>query len=171
MTLARGAGADLFISLHADALEGRQATGASVYTLTDRAASLASQRMAERHDASDVLAGVDLTGQSDEVAMILQDLARVETRAASDRFADQLVQAMADTGAVVNTRPRRQAPLAVLNAADFASVLLEVGFLSNAEDRARLTSAAGRAPLVAAVTLAVGRWVIQEQALAPLIRQ
>jgi len=171
MTLARGAGADLFISLHADALEGRQATGASVYTLTERAASLASQRMAERHDASDVLAGVDLTGQSDEVAMILQDLARVETRAASDRFADQLVQAMTDTGAVVNTRPRRQAPLAVLNAADFASVLLEVGFLSNAEDRARLTSPAGRAPLVAAVTLAVGRWVIQEQALAPLIRQ
>ncbi|WP_296417578.1 N-acetylmuramoyl-L-alanine amidase [Pseudooctadecabacter sp.] len=171
LTLARGAGADLFISLHADALEGEQATGASVYTLTDEAASQASQRMAERHNAGDLLAGIDLSGQGDEVAMILQDLARIESAAAGDRFADQLVQAMQDTGAPLNTRPRRAAPLAVLNAADFPSVLLEVGFLSNEVDRARLTSPQGRAPIVAAVTLAVGRWVIEEAALAPLVRQ
>jgi N-acetylmuramoyl-L-alanine amidase len=171
LTLARGAGADLFISLHADALEGTQATGASVYTLTDDAAEEASQRMAERHDSRDLLAGVDLSGQSDDVALVLQDLARIESAASGDRFADQLVQAMADTGAPLNTRPRRQAPLAVLNAADFPSVLLEVGFLSNEVDRERLTSPQGRAQIVAAVTLAVGRWAIEEEALAPLIRQ
>lgn len=171
LTLARGAGADLFLSLHADALEGEQATGASVYTLTEEAASQASQRMAERHNAGDLLAGIDLSGQGDEVAMILQDLARIESAAASDRFADQLVQAMQDTGAPLNTRPRRSAPLAVLNAADFPSVLLEVGFLSNEVDRGRLTSPEGRAPIVAAVTLAVGRWAIEEAALAPLMRQ
>ncbi len=171
LTLARSAGADLFISLHADALEGAQATGASVYTLTDEATAEASQRMAERHDRGDLLAGVDLGGQDDEVALILQDLVRVETAAAGDRFADQLVRAMRDTGAVLNTRPRRTAELAVLNAADFPSVLLEVGFLSNDNDRARLTNAEGRAPIVAAVTLAVGRWAIDEAALAPLVRQ
>ncbi len=171
LTLARGSGADLFISLHADALDGQQATGASVYTLTDAAAEEASQRMAERHESGDLLAGVDLSGQGDEVAMVLQDLVRVETAASGERFADQLVQAMRDTGAVLNTRPRRQASLAVLNAADFPSVLLEVGFLSNAEDRARLTTQQGRAPIVAAVTLAVGRWAIEEAALAPLVRQ
>lgn len=171
LTLARGAGADLFISLHADALEGLQATGASVYTLTDEAMDAASLRMAERHDRGDLLAGVDLSGQSDEVAVILQDLARLETGASGDRFADQLVQAMRDTEAVLNTRPRREAELAVLNAADFPSVLLEVGFLSNPDDRARLTTPQGRAPIVAAVTLAVGRWAIEEAALAPLIRQ
>lgn len=171
MTLARGAGADLLISLHADALEGEQATGASVYTLTDAATDAASQRMAERHSQGDLLAGVDLTGQGDEVANILQDLIRVETSASGDRFADQLVQAMRDTGAVLNSRPRREASLAVLNAADFPSILIEVGFLSNPEDRARLTTAQGRAPMVAAVTLAVGRWAIEEAALAPLIRQ
>lgn len=171
LTLARGARADLFISLHADALEGLQATGASVYTLTDVAAEGASQRMAERHEGGDLLAGVDLRGQGDEVAMVLQDLLRVETAAAGERFADQLVQAMRDTGAVLNSRPRRQAELAVLNAADFPSVLLEVGFLSNNVDRARLTSPQGRAPIVAAVTLAVGRWAIQEAALTPLIKQ
>ena len=103
--------------------------------------------------------------------MVLQDLLRVETAAAGERFANQLVQAMRDTGAVLNSRPRRQAELAVLNAADFPSVLLEVGFLSNDADLTRLTSRQGRAPIVAAVTLAVGRWAIQEAALAPLNRQ
>ena len=171
LILARVAKADLFISLHADALEGLQATGASVYTLTDIAALGASLRMVERHEGGDLLAGVDLRGQSDEVAMVLQDLLRVETAAAGDRFAAQLVQAMRDTGAVLNSRPRRQAALAVLQAADFPSVLLEVGFLSNEVDRARLTSPHGRAPIVAAVTLAVGRWAVEEAALAPLIRQ
>lgn len=171
LTLARSAGADLFISLHADALEGEQATGASVYTLTDKAADAASQRMAERHNSGDLLAGLDLSGQSDDVALVLQDLVRIETAAAGDRFADQMVQAMRDMGAVMNSRPRRQAELAVLNAADFASVLLEVGFLSNPEDRARLTTPQGRAPIVAAVALAVGRWAVEEAALAPLIRQ
>ncbi|MDE0969933.1 MAG: N-acetylmuramoyl-L-alanine amidase [Octadecabacter sp.] len=171
LTLARGAKADLFISLHADALEGVQATGASVYTLTDIAALGASQRMAERHERGDILAGVDLRGQGDQVAIVLQDLLRVETAAASDRFANQLVQAMRVTGAVLNSRPRREAALAVLQAADFPSVLLEVGFLSNEVDRARLNSPQGRAPIVAAVTLAVGRWAIEEAALAPLIRQ
>lgn len=171
LTLARGAQADLFISLHADALEGEQATGASVYTLTQAATDAASQRMAERHNRGDLLAGVDLRGQGDEIANVLQDLLRIESSAAGERFADQLVQAMRDTGAVLNSRPRRQAALAVLNAADFPSILIEVGFLSNAEDRARLTTSQGRAPIVAAVTLAVGRWAIEEAALAPLIRQ
>ncbi|MDB2369095.1 N-acetylmuramoyl-L-alanine amidase [Octadecabacter sp.] len=171
LTLARRAGADLFISLHADALEGPQATGASVYTLTDRAAEAASQRMAERHERGDLLAGVDLSGQGDEVALVLQDLARIETAASGERFANMLVQAMRDTGAVLNSRPHREAELAVLNAADFPSVLLEVGFLSNTDDRTRLTTPQGRAPIVAAVTLAVGRWAIEEEALRPLIRQ
>lgn len=171
LTLARAAGADLFISLHADALEGEQATGASVYTLSQVAASAASQRMVERHESGDVLAGLDLTGQGDAVSVVLQDLVRLETAAAGDAFAGHLVQAMRDSGAVLNARPRRQAELAVLNAADFPSVLLEVGFLSNPDDRARLSTQTGRAPIVAAVTLAVSRWAIEQAALAPLMRQ
>lgn len=171
LTLARRERADLFISLHADALEGEQASGATVYTLTTAASAAASQRIAERHDGQDILAGVDLSGQGDEVATILMDLARLESAASGERFADHLVQALADTGAGLNTRPRREAALAVLNAADFPSVLLEAGFLSNDADRARLTTAQGRAPIVAAVTLAVGRWAIEQEALAPLVRQ
>ncbi len=61
LTLARGVRADLLISLHADALEGPQATGASVYTLTTAATEAASLRMAERHESGDLLAGIDLS--------------------------------------------------------------------------------------------------------------
>lgn len=171
LTRARAAEAELFISLHADALEGPQATGASIYTLSDAASDAASQRMAERHNPGDLVAGVDLSGQGDEVAVVLQDLLRVENTAASDRFARHLVQAMGDTGVVTNRVPRREASLAVLRAADFPAVLLEAGFLSNVADRDRLRTAQGRAPIVAAVTLAVQRWALEEAQLAPLVRQ
>lgn len=171
MSLARSVQADLFISLHADALAGEQATGASIYTLAEDAVGEASQRMAERHERGDLLAGVDLSGQDDEVATILMDLARLETGPAADRFAGHLVQAFHDLGVPLAGRPRREALLAVLTSADFPAVLVELGFLSNAQDRARLTSARGRAMLIDGITAAVGRWMLEEEALAPLIRQ
>jgi len=171
MTIARAAGADVFISLHADALESDAATGASVYTLSSAAVDQASARMAERHDRGDLLAGVDLSGQDDTVAMILMDLARLETGPQATRLADTLVVGMQEAGVRLNSRSRREGPLAVLNAADFASVLIEVGFLSSAADRAILADAAGRAPLVAGIVTALQRWAVDEAARAPLIRQ
>jgi len=59
----------VLVSLHADALEADQASGASVYTLSAEAVDQASARMAERHDRGDLLAGVDLSGQDDTVAI------------------------------------------------------------------------------------------------------
>lgn len=171
LTLARAARADLLISLHADALEGPQATGAAVYTLSDGASAAASERMVERHEKGDLLAGIDLSGQGDEVALILQDLVRVETSASADRFAEHLVNALRAAGAPLNARPRRVAALAVLNAADFPSVLVEVGFLSNPQDRARLASPEGRGPLRNAIVMAVETWARDEAALQPLLRQ
>lgn len=171
MTIARAAGADVFLSLHADALEEDQATGASIYTLSDRALDDASERMAERHDRGDLLAGLDLTGQDDTVATVLMDLARQETGPRSLRLADALVAGLKREGARVNSRPRREAVLAVLNAADFPSVLIEMGFLSNPRDRAALMSPEGRAPLIAGIVLALQSWSADEAARAPLVRQ
>jgi len=171
MTIARAAGADVFISLHADALEADQATGASVYTLSSEAVDQASARMAERHDRGDLLAGVDLSGQDDTVAMILMDLARLETGPQGERLADALVAGLQEAGARLNSRPRREGPLAVLNAADFPSVLIEVGFLSSAADRATLSDPQGRAQLVTGIVAALQRWAIDEAVRAPLVRQ
>lgn len=171
MTIARAAGADALLSLHADALEMDAAVGGSVYTLSAQARDQASQRMAERHNRGDLLAGLDLAGQDDTVATILMDLARLETAPRAERLADALVAALREAGAALNSRPRREAPLAVLNAADFPSVLIEVGFLSSAADRARLSTAEGRAPIVAGIVRGLQAWAEDEAIRAPLLRQ
>lgn len=171
MTIARAAGADVLISLHADALEADAASGASVYTLTDEALDQASERMAERHERGDLLAGIDLTGQDDTVATVLMDLARLETAPQSDRLADAIVAALAEAGARINSRPRRDGPLAVLNAADFPSVLVEAGFLSDAADRAALSTPEGRAPIIAGIVAALRSWSADEAVRATLLRQ
>ena len=171
MSIARAVGADLFISLHADALAEDEARGASVYTLNQEGTDSASQRMAERHERGDLLAGLDLTGHDDRIATVLMDLARAESEPRGLRFADALVRGLRDAGATLNSRPRRDGRLAVLNAADFPSVLVEVGFLSNDHDRGLLQSQDGRAPIVSGVVAAVQAWATDEAARAPLVRQ
>lgn len=171
MTRARAAGAGVLLSLHADALEVDEAAGLSVYTLSEAAADGASQRMAERHQAGDLLAGVDLSGADDRVATVLMDLARLETRPASERLADTLVTAFRDAGVRMNSRPRREGPLAVLSAPDIPSVLVELGFLSNAGDRARLVDPAARSAMIAGLVQGLQRWTASEEIRAPLVRQ
>ena len=171
MTIARAAGADLFISLHADALEEGGASGASVYTLSKSAADEASQRMAERHERGDLLAGIDLSGQDDRIATALMDLVRLETAPQSESLAQEIVSAFDEAGAPLHSRPRRSAELAVLNAADFPSVLVEVGFVSDDSDRERLSSAIGRAPIVAGLVVAVQRWQAEWAANKSLLRK
>ncbi len=171
ISIARAAVADVFVSLHADALETDAARGASVYTLSDAGSVTASGRMAERHEQGDLLAGLDLSGHDDTVATILMDLARLETGPAAQRLADTMVTGLRDAGVELNSRPRRDGQFAVLTAADFPSVLIEAGFLSSAADRARLTSDAGRAALSAGIVQALQRWRASEAARAPLVRQ
>lgn len=171
MTLARQVGAVALISLHADALEEDVARGASIYTLTDEARDQASQRMAERHERGDLLAGLDLSQSDDRIATALMDLARLQTAPQSERLAQALVAGLHGAGARLNSHPRREAALAVLNAADFASVLLETGFLSDARDRAILSSPEGRASLVAGITHAIVTWLDEEEHLRSLTRR
>jgi N-acetylmuramoyl-L-alanine amidase len=93
VTFAREADADIFLSLHADSLpeEAGSAHGATVYVLSDEASDVASRRLAERHDGADLVAGVDLTGQGDEIALVLMDMARMETEPRSLRLAELLI--------------------------------------------------------------------------------
>jgi N-acetylmuramoyl-L-alanine amidase len=171
MTIARAAGADVLLSLHADALEADAASGASIYTLTQEAVDGASARMVERHEAGDLLAGLDLQGQDDELATALMDLARLDTTPRSERLAQAVAGALEEAGAVVNGRALRQANLAVLQAADFPSVLIEVGFLSDAGDRMRLATPEGRAAIVAGLAAALGDWAAEEAEREPLLRR
>lgn len=172
VSLARAAGAMVLISLHADALEeDNRTSGAAIYTLAAEAREGSDARMVERHERGDILAGLDLTGHDDAIAGILMDLARAETGPAGQRLAQALTVALADAGARVNRHPLKQAPLVVLGAADFPSVLIETGFLSSARDREELTTPEGRARLVTGIATAVRRWAADEEARALLIRQ
>ena len=158
MSIARGAGADLFISLHADALEQDDAWGASVYTLSEDSDDIAMQRLVERHERGDLLAGVDLSATGDRVTGVLMDLARQSTGPRAAAFADQLIAQMQAQGVRLNAKPRRMGRFSVLLAADFPSLLIEAGFLSNAQDRQALRDPQGRAPVVTAIADAVARY-------------
>ncbi|MBT8408904.1 MAG: N-acetylmuramoyl-L-alanine amidase [Alphaproteobacteria bacterium] len=160
ITLARAAGAHVMISLHADALaeEAGNASGATVYLLSDAASDRASQRLAERHDQSDLLAGVDLSGQSDEIALVLMDLARTETEPRSQALAGALVQGISAEVGRMNSRPLRRAGFSVLKAPDIPSVLIELGFLSSPRDRERLTSPEWRMNMASGIRDALRRW-------------
>jgi N-acetylmuramoyl-L-alanine amidase len=140
--IARNAGAALLVSVHADALprgEG-DAQGATVYTVSDTASDSEAARLAEKENRADVIAGVDLKAEPDDVADILIDLAQRETRSYSMQFAHRLVGEM-KTVTRVHKTPLKSAGLRVLRAPDVPSVLLELGYVSNREDLQSLLSA------------------------------
>lgn len=171
VSIARREGADVFLSLHADALAQGRATGASVYTLSQEASDEASRKLAERHDRSDILAGVDLSQQDDAVALVLMDLARADTAPRSESLADSLVEGIhSATGSTYKT-PRMQAGFSVLKAADIPSVLIELGFLSSERDRKLLTSREWRADAARGIREALQYWVLQDAGQADLLRQ
>ncbi|MGE5365920.1 MAG: N-acetylmuramoyl-L-alanine amidase [Betaproteobacteria bacterium] len=138
---AREAGAALFISIHADSLPHREgdAQGATVYTLSETATDPAAARLAEQENRADVIAGVDLKEQPDDVAGILIDLAQRETKTFSVQFADKLVGTMKQT-ARLHKDPIKSAGFRVLRAPDVPSVLVELGYVSNKEDLQSLSS-------------------------------
>ncbi|WP_432678139.1 N-acetylmuramoyl-L-alanine amidase [Nioella aestuarii] len=171
VTIARSAGAQAFLSLHADALEAGRARGATVYTLSETASDAASEALAEAHDRADLLAGVDLAGSDDEVAGVLLDLARLENAPRSEALADHIVAALDNAGANLHRHPRLEAGFSVLKAADIPSVLIELGFLSDAEDLANLMDATWREQAQEAIRDALVAWAAEDQAQSALLRQ
>ena len=170
-SVARAAGADVFISLHADALTEGRAQGATIYTLNPEASDIASEKLAERHDRSDLLAGVDLSQQDDVVAKLLMDLARADTVPRTDKLADALVAGLRDNIGNLHKRPRLEASFSVLKSPDIPSVLIELGFMSSAQDLANLQSAEWRARAAAGIRDALKVWAVQDAAEGELIRQ
>ena len=171
IALAHQTNADVFVSLHADALSQGRARGATVYTLSEKASDLASEQLAAQHNRSDILAGVDLSDADDQVLGVLLDLARQETMPRTDALAGALVAAMKAAGGPINNRPRREAAFSVLKSADIPSVLVEVGFLSDARDLANLRDPVWRAIMTEAIATGVLAWRKEDLTRAALVRQ
>lgn len=171
VSIAHEAQADVFISLHADSLSEGQAHGATVHVLAETASDTATELLAERHERNELLSGVDLSRTDDEVAEVLMDLARRETRPRTQALAEALVEAMAATGAPMNNRPLRRAAFSVLKAADIPSVLIEIGFLSSPRDLKNITDPDWRAVMARGLRNGLRSWAAADAAQRPLIRK
>ena len=153
--LARSASAALFVSIHADSLRSAQGvSGATVYTVSDRASDAEAARIADSENAADREAGVDSTETSGDVADILFDLTRRETRAFAHLFSRDLVARMSKA-TTMHKIPNRAAGFKVLKAPDVPSVLIELGYLSSDKDVKAMTSPDWRARSAQAVAEAI----------------
>jgi len=142
--------ADLFVSMHADALTDPSVRGASVYTLASTASDAQSAALARRENSADRVVGGYAQGVSPEVAKILASLVRQETRVASTRVSRSLVAEL-EHATLMLPNPARHAGFVVLKAPDVPSVLVEMGFMSSPRDEAALQRADHRAKIVAAM--------------------
>lgn len=131
---------DLFVSIHADSIGKKHVHGASVYTLSDKASDEQTAKLAARENKADLIAGIDLNTEDQEVANILVDLAMRDTMNQSKYFANTLVEQMESGGLKVLQKPHRYAGFAVLKAPDIPSILVEVGFMSNPDEAKRLST-------------------------------
>ncbi len=153
---ARSLKASLFVSIHADYLPRKEgaAEGATVYTLSENASDSEAARLAEAENKADVIAGVDLTTESNAVADILIDLAQRETKAFSHQFAKTLLTEL-KTATKLHKMPNKSAGFLVLRAPDVPSVLLELGYVSTKDDLKQLMSASWRERTADAMTRAI----------------
>lgn len=152
--IARKLGANLFISIHADAADDPRASGATIYTLSDVASDREAARLAARENRADLLNGVDLSDKSSAVSSILIDLTQRETMDASARFAE-LLHREALPHFRFRTPYHRFASLVVLKAPDTPSVLLETGYVSNDQDAGWMMTKDGRLQIAKGVAAAV----------------
>jgi N-acetylmuramoyl-L-alanine amidase len=152
--IARGIGAGLFISIHADSAESPDASGATIYTLSEVASDREAASLATRENKADIINGVNLSGENSDIATILVDLAQRETMNSSASFANLLRR---ESAGLIPFRSgyHRMAGFAVLKAPDTPAILLESGYLTNAADVARLTSKAGQMRIAEGIRKAV----------------
>jgi N-acetylmuramoyl-L-alanine amidase len=137
---ARGAEADLFISIHADAFRDRRVRGTTVYALSEKGATdEAARRLAERENAAALIGGVSLTDKDPTLASVLLDLSQNASLSASLDVGEEILDELAG---FTHLRKRRvqQAPFLVLKSPDVPSLLIETAFISNPEDERKLRS-------------------------------
>ena len=171
IAIARLAGADAFLSLHADALSRGKASGATLYTLSEDASDVASAQLVARHDRANLMAGADLRGQDDVIAAVLMDMARTETQPRSEMLADALLNGLKSAEVRLYKSPRQRAGFSVLKAPDIPSVLIELGYMSSERDLENLLSADWRHQVVAAIVSGLQEWAETDAATTQLIRQ
>lgn len=159
VSIARTNAAALFISVHADSLSKGtgEASGATVYTVSERASDKEAQSLADKENRADILAGYNLAAQPDDVANILFNLAQRDTMNASAMFARTLVGTLKKS-ARLHKSPLKSAGFVVLRSPEVPSVLLELGYLSSPADLKQMTSEAWREKVSRSVVEAIDKF-------------
>ena len=152
--IARRMGAALFISIHCDSAGNTEASGATVYTLSEVASDKEAARLAARENKADIIAGINLADTGADISSILIDLTQRETMNTSASFARLLGR---EARPLIPTKAsfHRMASLLVLKAPDVPSILFETGYISNQSDADFLDSREGREKIAETVRRAV----------------
>ena len=163
ITIAAQSGADLFISLHADAVIEGEASGTTVYLLSENATDKMSAQLASRHDRSEILRDVDLSGIDSQVASVLIDMARQETKPRNEAVASFILQVFKEKITELSSQPLRYAAFSVLKSPDIPSILIEAGFMSTSSDLQNLITPQWRVEFADALSEAISRWQIKDK--------
>ena len=165
LILAVQAGADVFISLHADTVEKGKASGSTVYTLSQEASDQASARLAARHGGNELISSVDLTGADTAITAALLGLLRQENTVRSNAFSKSIIKNLEDFGIKLNPKPSRKANFSVLKLPSVPSVLIETGFMSTSSDLQNLQDRDWAKKFAVAISSGILEWVAADQLL------
>jgi N-acetylmuramoyl-L-alanine amidase len=158
---ASNAGADLFVSIHADAVRDRDVEGASVYVLSERGASSEAARwLAERENAADQRGSVSLANVQDDLKPVLMDLSQSASIGTSAEVADRVLGALDDVGAV-RKREVQRAGFVVLKSRDMPALLVETAYISNPGEERKLRNPDYQQRLAAALQSGIVAWFRQ----------
>ncbi len=148
---ARRAGADFFVSIHADAFSDSRARGATVYVLSEKGASdEAGRQLAQRENEADLIGGVSLADQESDIAPVILDITQTASLSASLAAAEDIISQLS-TVTSMRKHQVQQAGFVVLKAPDIPSVLIETAYLSNPREEAELRSSEHQAKLARAL--------------------
>jgi N-acetylmuramoyl-L-alanine amidase len=151
INLARSARADIFVSVHADAIKNREVSGSSVYVLSERGASSEAARLlAQEENAADLKGGISLSDKDDKLASVLMDLSQTASIGASMEAAERVLSQLDRVGTIRKTRVQ-QAGFVVLKLPDIPSMLVETAYISNPGEERKLRDPAHQAAVAEAI--------------------
>lgn len=169
-TRAQQRNADLFVSVHADAVRNRRVRGSSVYVLSEKGSSDEARRLARRENASDMVGGIEMDGLPPTVATMIIDLSQNASIGASLEVGDNVLQHLHGVGRV-RTSKVQTAPFAVLKAHDVPSILVETAYISNPQEERLLNTGSYQEKLAQAILAGIRGYFYRNPPRGTLISQ